>query len=165
MGVLLLGVLVALGFGSADFLGGRASRLAPTLTVLFCGQAVGLAAALVMAIIVSGDARQGDLVAGVAAGLCSVVGLGLLYQGLSTGRMGVVASITAVVAAVVPVGWGLLTGERPSVVTGVGVVVAIGAAGLVASEPAEEGASVRIAVRSVSRWPQARCSARRSCSS
>ena len=40
--------------------------------------------------------------------------MGLLYKGLATGRASLVAPLTAVVGAVVPVTWGLITGERPS---------------------------------------------------
>ena len=45
----LLGVFVAMSFGSADFFGGRASRTAPTLTVLLVGQVVAVTGALVIA--------------------------------------------------------------------------------------------------------------------
>src|SRR5262245_47722718 len=80
----LLGVLVAISFGSADFAGGRASRTAPTLTVLFVGQVVAVVGALVIALVVGADVEGSDLAYGAAAGACNVVGLGLLYQGLAS---------------------------------------------------------------------------------
>jgi uncharacterized membrane protein len=130
-----LGLLVAIGYGSGDFLGGRASRDAPALGVLFVGQVTALVGAVVVALAVSGDAGSTDLGFGVAAGISSATGLGLLYRGLATGRMGVVAPVTAVVAAVVPIAWGLASGERPAALTLTGVVVAVGAGGIVAREP------------------------------
>ena len=121
----LLGVLVAMSFGSADFLGGRASRTAPTLTVLLIGQVVAVGGALVViALVVGADVEGRDLAYGAAAGACNVVGLGLLYQGLASGRMGVVAPVTAVAAAIVPIVWGLLHDERPSALTWIGAALA-----------------------------------------
>jgi drug/metabolite transporter (DMT)-like permease len=139
----LLGVLVAMSFGSADFLGGRASRTAPTLTVLLIGQVVAVTGALVIALVVGADVEGRDLAYGAAAGACNVVGLGLLYQGLATGRMGVVAPVTAVAAAIVPIVWGLVHDERPSVLTWVGAVLAVAAGALVASEPDADDARGR----------------------
>ena len=43
-----------------------------------------------------------------------MVSVALFYRGLAIGRMGMVAPITAVVSAIVPVAWGLTFGERPS---------------------------------------------------
>lgn len=146
-----LGILVAMSFGSADFLGGRASRTAPTVTVLFVAQATAVVLAIVVAVLVSADITGRDLALGAAAGALNVVGLGFLYQGLATGRMGVVAPVTAVVAAMVPIAWGLASGERPSALTWIGVALAVGAGGLVAREPSDpdvsdDGAGVRNAV-------------------
>jgi drug/metabolite transporter (DMT)-like permease len=139
----LLGILVAAGYGSGDFLGGRAARDAPALGVLFLAQCTALVGAVVAALAVAADPTPADLALGVAAGVANAGGLGLLYRGLATGRMGVVAPVTAVVAAIIPIAWGLGTGERPSAVTLIGVVVAVAAGGVVAREPesADEPAS------------------------
>jgi drug/metabolite transporter (DMT)-like permease len=48
--------------------------------------------------------------------------------------MGVVAPVTAVVGAVVPVAWGFASGERPGTLVLVGVVVAVCAGGLISRE-------------------------------
>jgi drug/metabolite transporter (DMT)-like permease len=139
----LLGVLVAISFGSADFLGGRASRTAPTLTVLLVGQVVAIVGALVIALVVGADVEARDLAYGAAAGVCNVVGLGLLYQGLATGRMGVVAPLTAVVAAIVPIAWGVIQDERPSTLTWIGAALAVAAGALIAREPDADDARGR----------------------
>jgi len=139
----LLGILVAAGYGSGDFLGGRAARDAPALGVLFLAQCTALVGAVVAALAVAAGPTPADLALGVAAGVANAGGLGLLYRGLATGRMGVVAPVTAVVAAIIPIAWGLGTGERPGLVTLIGVVVAVAAGGVVAREPesADEPAS------------------------
>lgn len=131
----ILGVLVAAGFGTGDFLGGRASRDAPAVGVLFVAQVTALVLAVVAAVAVAGHADGRSLAFGAVAGVFNAAGLGALYRGLATGRMGVVAPVTAIVAAVIPVGWGLATGERPAAVVLVGVVVAIAAGALVGCEP------------------------------
>src|SRR6478752_8041523 len=110
----LLGVLVAASFGSGDFLGGRASRRAPTLTVLMVAQAAAVVGAVVVCLFVSGRVTERDIAFGALAGCVEIVGIGLLYQGLAVGRMSVVAPLCAVVAAIVPVTWGVANGERPS---------------------------------------------------
>jgi drug/metabolite transporter (DMT)-like permease len=57
--------------------------------------------------------------------------------GFSRGRMGVVAPVSAVGAAVVPVVVGAATGERPSLLVWLGIVVALPGIWLVSSEPGD----------------------------
>ena len=64
--------------------------------------------------VVSADVAFADVAFGAAAGVANASGLGLLYHGLAHGRIGVVAPVTAVVGAIVPVAWALAQGERPS---------------------------------------------------
>src|SRR5688572_25738411 len=143
-----LGLTVAMTYGAADFFGGLAAKRASNWSVVVATQCVGLVgiAALVL---VDGTPLPagGDLAYGAAASCVGVVGVGLLYLGLARGPMGVVAPITATGAAVVPVAWALLEGERPSPVALVGVGVALVAVGLIAREaaPEEHAESTRIA--------------------
>jgi uncharacterized membrane protein len=131
----LLGVMVAACFGSGDFLGGRASQHAPTIGVLLVAQCSALIGAALAAVLIGADVDSADLVFGAVAGALNAAALGFLYRGLATGRMGVVAPVTAVVASVVPISWGLASGERPSTAVFVGVVVAVTAGALIAREP------------------------------
>ena len=137
-----LGVLVALSYGAGDFLGGLGTRAQSVFTVVAASQASALAV-LVVVVPIEGAALSGDDVGlGALSGVVGVVGVLLLYQGLATGAMGVVAPVTAVGAAVVPLAVGLATGERPAVLALVGAAVALAAVALVASggEPASEDA-------------------------
>ena len=131
----ILGVLFAITFGSVDFAGGRASMKAPTAGVLLVSQCCAAAGAVVIALSVGSRVGTADLLFGVAAGAANVIGLGLLYRGLATGTMSVVAPVTAVVASMVPVGWGLANGERPSTLVLAGISVEIAAAALIAKGP------------------------------
>jgi uncharacterized membrane protein len=130
----LIGVLVAACFGSGDFLGGLASRKSRTLPVLVVAQLTALVGALVVALLGGGHVTMRIVAYGVAAGLLNVTGLGCLYRGLAAGRIGEVAPVAAVVAALVPIVWGLATGEHLAPVTFIGVVLAVLAGALVSSE-------------------------------
>lgn len=133
----LLGLLVAASYGSADFFGGLSTKKASASAVVVFSQALGLPLLAVLVAVAGGDPTTKTFALGAAAGGVGGIGLLCLYRGLSMGRMSVVAPITAVGAAVVPVAWGLLRGERPGTTALVGVVLAIVAVGLI-SRAADE---------------------------
>jgi len=121
-----LGLASSLAWGFADFFGGLQSRKHPLLAVIFMTQAAGLVMVAVAAA-VRGDAppAAGAWIAWAAAGgLSGIIGLVAFYRGLATGNMGVVAPISSA-AAIVPLTVGLASGERPTAVQAVGVVLAI----------------------------------------
>ena len=107
------------------------------MAVLLVGQIVAVGGALVVALLVGARVGLSDLALGAAAGVANMVGLGFLYQGLARARIGVVAPITAVMGAIVPVGWALVKGERPSSVVLIGAGCAIVAGALIARERTE----------------------------
>lgn len=130
----LVGILVAAAFGSGDFLGGLASRQANTITVLALAQLAAAAGAVVVALAAGGPLRGTVALLGLGAGALNVLALGCLYQGLAVGQIGEVAPVAAVVSAVIPVSWGLVTGERPPALALVGGALAVVAAGLITLE-------------------------------
>jgi drug/metabolite transporter (DMT)-like permease len=137
------GPLLALGasltWGVGDFLAGLRSRSLPVLTVLVVSQAAGLLTiALVVAARGTGPPDARYLGYAVLAGLCGAAGLAALYRGLAVGDMSVVAPISAT-AAVVPVIAGLVSGERPSVLQGLGVALALAGVALTAHESGTGG--------------------------
>src|SRR3954451_6017607 len=138
---LLLGLVVAASFGSGDFLGGIASKRARTIAVLITVQLCALVGALAIALIVGGDPHRGDFALGALGGVLNVAALGCLYQGLAVGRAGLVAPVAAVVASVIPVVWGLASGEDPATAALLGVVLAVVAAGLISAEGGEHPTS------------------------
>ena len=138
MGI-VVGLLAAAFFGSGDFLGGRASRDAPAAMVLFVAQVSAALGAVLLALAFTGSPIGADLAWGAAAGFVNAFALGLLYHGLATGRMGIVAPIAAMMGALIPVAWGLLSGEEPGPVVIVGVAIAVIAAGLISREPGDHG--------------------------
>ena len=127
-----LGALVALAYGSGDFLGGISAKRLPTVTVLLVSQSFGLAAAVVLVLALRDAPPPTHIfVLSAAAGVVAVMALGLLFRGLALGRMSIVAPLSAIGGGVLPVVWGLLRGERPSALALVGVGVALVAAAIV----------------------------------
>jgi drug/metabolite transporter (DMT)-like permease len=128
----LLALLTAVSYGVGDYSGGRASRLASTLSVTATSHLLGLAGLTLLALAAGADeVRAADLALGAAAGVFGFLGIVLLYRGLAGSAMTVVSPVSAVVAAVVPVVAGLVSGERPGAVAIVGIVVALAAIALV----------------------------------
>jgi drug/metabolite transporter (DMT)-like permease len=128
---IVLGLLVAATYGAADFLGGLSSKRASVPAVVVLSQLTGLPLLGVLVVVAGGSPTAKALAAGAAAGAFGALGLVCLYRGLASGRMSVVAPITGVGAALVPVAWGVLRGERPDGLALTGVVLALVAVALV----------------------------------
>jgi uncharacterized membrane protein len=112
-------------YGAADFLGGIASKRADAVVVTFVAQAAGLIVlALLLPLLPSSSPLPSDYLWGIAAGVAGSGGVALLYRALAIGTMSIVAPITAVCAAAVPVLVALALGERPGVYAALGIVLA-----------------------------------------
>jgi drug/metabolite transporter (DMT)-like permease len=98
-------------------------------------QVVSLPLLALALVVFGGDLYTSDLLWGAGAGAAGLVGLVLLYRGLSTGAMAIVAPITAVTGAVVPMIVGLLTERMPSPVSLAGAACAVVAIALVSIGP------------------------------
>ena len=73
----------------------------------------------------SGSPTVGDIGWGLAAGLGGGFGAMLLFHGLGKGSMAVVAPITAAGAAVIPVLFGIATGDTVTILGLIGIVLAL----------------------------------------
>lgn len=127
----ILGLLVAATYGAADFFGGLSAKRASVPAVVVLSQLTGLPLLAVLVVVAGGEASARNLGYGALAGVFGAVGLVCLYRGLASGRMSVVAPITAVGAALVPVAFGLARGERPDAPALAGVGLALVAVGLI----------------------------------
>ena len=131
---IVLGLLASITYGAADFLGGILTRRAGVITVVFLSQVLGTFLLVAAFPLLSDAPYDGSAVAwGAAAGVAGATGVSLLFRGLAAGRMTVVAPITGTVAATLPVVFGFLLGERPSLLAIAGIVVALVAVVLVSS--------------------------------
>lgn len=137
--VIALALGAALTFGAADFWGGLASRRAPSAGVVVTAQSISFPAVLAWCLLSSASASRADLLWGAASGAAGAAGVLLLYKGLSDGRMSVVAPLTGLVAAGLPVIASPLLGEVPSALALAGIVIALAAIALVSREGETHG--------------------------
>jgi drug/metabolite transporter (DMT)-like permease len=135
---ILLALGAAVAYGLSDFVGGVSSKRASPWSVALVAQLAGGVVVLGLSTVLDGSPTGTDLRWAVVAGVANGVGTAFLYRGLSTGRMGVVAPVSGVGAALVPVAFGLITGERPSALVWLGIVAALPGIWLVARSPERE---------------------------
>jgi drug/metabolite transporter (DMT)-like permease len=125
----LLALLSSAMWGSSDFFAGRLSKKHHPFAVLGFSQVIGLFVGILI-VLVTGDWHgkilgfDGFLIPGVLAGFCGYIGLACLYEGLSTGRMGVVSPISSM-SAVIPLAYTIVRGDELSKITAIGIVIAL----------------------------------------
>lgn len=136
----LVATLGAALYGLADFLGGLASRRDSALAVTIAVQATGLVLLLALSVFFP-PASWTDprILWGMAAGTLGGTGVLALYAGLATGRMSVVAPITAALAAAVPAAVGFARGESLSWMALTGMALAFVAVIVVSVFAEDEG--------------------------
>jgi drug/metabolite transporter (DMT)-like permease len=139
---LVLALLSALFYGTADFFGGLAARRSAALAATVLAQGAGLVLVAVALPFFPGEPPgRADTLWGIGAGLTGGLGVALLYYGLAVGRVSVVAPVTAVCAITIPVVVAMALGERPGLVPISGIALAILSVGLISRQGEPEGAS------------------------
>jgi len=137
---ILLAGLSALFYGAADFCGGLAARKSPLFAVLVISQAIGLALAVAASAVLGVSLPPvRDLAWGALAGLCGAVGVATLYSALATTIVAVASPVAAVIGAAIPMLLGVATGDRPAILSWVGIALAIPAIVLLTAGPVEKG--------------------------
>jgi drug/metabolite transporter (DMT)-like permease len=120
-----LALASALTYGLSDFLGGILSKSRSVWSVATASQLTAALATGVVAVLAPGEPSAADFAWGAGAGLGGALGIVFLYRGLSRGRMSVVAPISGTGAALIPVVVGIASGEQPSPLIWVGMVLAL----------------------------------------
>ena len=134
------GLASAAVWGAGDFSGGLASRRGNVYGVVLLSQGVGLVCLLTLALLLEGSLPPArDLLFGALAGIAGVVGILGLYTGLARGRMGVVAPVTAVLSASIPVVVGIVTEGIPPTLVLLGFGLAVTAVWLLSGGDATGG--------------------------
>ena len=129
---ILYGILSALTWGAADFIGGIASKRTAAYRVLYLAEIAGLIPFLALALLTRETIPPfSDLLWGALASLVGLGGLIALYQALAEGKMTIAAPVSALLAALVPVLVALFTIELPSATTLIGFGLAFGAVWLI----------------------------------
>jgi drug/metabolite transporter (DMT)-like permease len=143
-----MGALLALAsaacYGIADVTGGLLSRRANFALVALAGQAGGLGLTLPVSLLLpTASPGAQDLGWGAISGVGTGVGMVFLFRGLSRGAMSVVVPVSAVGGMALPVLIGVaLLGDRPSVLSWLGIVAAVPALWLVSRNGPRHGSPV-----------------------
>jgi drug/metabolite transporter (DMT)-like permease len=133
---LLLALGASLAWGVGDFVGPWQGQTHGVLRVMLWGQLAGL---VVLAFVVAARARaphEWAILWAAPAAVSGTLGLVAFYRGMATGTMSVVAPIAGA-SAVVPVIFGIVTGDRPHAVQVVGIAAAIVGVALASREQQE----------------------------
>jgi drug/metabolite transporter (DMT)-like permease len=129
---IVLALFSALAYGVSDYCGGRAARSTPTFVVTLVAQLTTVTlTGTIVAVLADPFPAADDVAWSIGAGIASTTGVTAFYYALANGAMTVVAPVTAVISAVVPVATGVALGERPTALALTGVALAIVAVGLV----------------------------------
>jgi len=124
-----LAALSGLVWGAGDFSGGKATQRVPAVASVALSKAVALPVLALYLVLIPGTPRLASLGWGAVAGLCGGAAMIVFYRALAGGAMAIVAPVSAVTAALVPLVVGLVieTAPGPLALTGAGcAIVAIG---------------------------------------
>nr|WP_179964094.1 DMT family transporter [Mycolicibacterium parafortuitum] len=135
---ILSALVAAFGYGVSDFVGGVASRRVAALRVVVISYPIALVLLIAAAVPLGGQFSTPALAWGLLAGVVQAFGVWWFYAALGSGPIAVVSPLTAVLVAGIPVLAGLILGERPGVIAGIGVVLALVAVVLVSREASDE---------------------------
>jgi drug/metabolite transporter (DMT)-like permease len=135
----LLGITGAFVYGSSDFLGGLASKRISPLIVTATSAVAGLAILLLLFPVIGGAWSWSAVIWGGLSGISGAIALSLLYACLAIGPMSILSPLTAIMSAIVPMTFGLVTGTTFGLVGYLGLGVALVAVVLVGFVP-EKGA-------------------------
>ena len=112
----------------------------PVYGVVLVSQVTGFVMCVVAATIAGESFPTGsDLLVCAIGGVLGAFGITMLYRGLAIGRMGIIAPVTGVLAAVIPVVAGLVIEGVPPPLVLVGIVIAVVAVVLVSRVADETG--------------------------
>jgi drug/metabolite transporter (DMT)-like permease len=145
--VTILALAAAVLYGTADFLGGVASRRANVFAVLATTVPAGAVVVIVVALLGQAPWLGGVLGAGpgsatafggwgafgwaAASGVCGAAGLIAFYAGFAAAPISVVAPVAALASTVLPVGVAVAGGERLTAPMAVGGLICLAAIVLV----------------------------------
>ena len=124
---ILFGLGSSLGWGAGDYTGGLASRKIGAYRTVFYGEIIGILAILIVAVVIVGEplpAGRAVIMASLA-GTLGTIGLLMLYHSMTLGLMSIATSVSALLAAAMPVAFGMFSEGLPSLTTILGFVFAL----------------------------------------
>ncbi len=136
---ILLGALASVLIGCSDFLGRYGTRRSNAVTATSGAMLGGAVVASAALLVIPGVLTGRDLLLGATSGLVVGIALALLYEAMATSSAAVAGPLVALGAAFIPLVWDISSGNTPSQLVAVGVVVAISSLLLVMYSPTLRG--------------------------
>jgi uncharacterized membrane protein len=138
----LFGLSTALCWGTADYIGGTASRRVGAYGMTLGTISGGLLLLLPIALLLhEAPIDSSSWLWSMLAGAFDAVGILLLYLAMTSGRLSLVAPVSALTTATLPVVFGMMTQGIPAANVIIGLFLALAAVWLVSqsAEPVEQG--------------------------
>ena len=121
-----LSLSAAVSWGAADFSGGIATKTANAFRVVLVAHATGLIFMLLLAVVVREPIPGwSSMMWAALAGLIGGIGLAAFYKSLAVGTMGINASLSAVITALVPLPFSFRTEGLPPPIQMMGFALAM----------------------------------------
>lgn len=136
---LVLAIASAVLLGASDFCAARSARTTPSVTVTRTAVGTSVLLSPLLLLVVDHRWSTHDGVVALLSGLAMITGLLLLYRGYAVARMGIVAPLSSVVLAIVPVLWDLFTGHTPGSLAASGMALGLLAVALTSYTPGGRG--------------------------
>lgn len=121
----LLSLIAAAAYGIGDFFGAIASRRTHPILVSFIGHIFYAITALLGLLLIQGQLSAVATWVGLVTGATEALGFLVFYYALTLGRVAMVAPLVSVIYAIVPVVWGLGTGDQLSTAGWTGVTLGL----------------------------------------
>ena len=138
---IFFGLLSAFSYGYADFVGALAAKKVRALAVTTVAFVFGLGIAIFLSLFFGAIYNLSVFQIGVFAGICSAAAITFLYAALALGPISIVSPLTAVLSAMIPVIFDVISGQQLSSFALVAIAMILVAVVLVAFIP---GADVRL---------------------
>lgn len=123
---IVYGLASAASWGTGDFSGGLATRRNPVYGVVLISQIISAILLVILALVFAESwPIWQDLAFGALAGISGTLGLLALYTGLSQSAMGIIAPLSAVLTAIIPIVVGSFEDGLPAPTQLAGFVLAL----------------------------------------
>ena len=139
MTAILLAIVAALLLGVSDFSAARASRQVHVFTVVRTSVLTSTVLSPLLLLLVESRFSVRDSLFGAASGIFMILGLILVYRGYVVSRIGIVAPLSSVLIAAVPVLWDVVRGSTPAALSAVGMALGVVAMALTSYAPGHGG--------------------------
>lgn len=130
-----LSLIAAAAYGVGDFFGAIASRKTNPILVSFIGHTFYAITALLGLLLIQGEWTDAATVTGLATGASEALGFLVFYYALTIGRVAMVAPLVSVIYAIVPVFWGIGSGDELSPFGWLGITLGLAAVLALSIEP------------------------------